>query len=99
MPNAGETQSGRGNQAYFRQLTDTRDILELYTLKSSQQLLHREGDRSGRLLAWILRRKLLRTLVLHLTNPQGGEARTHHDIVTVFRDHLERVYANPVNPD
>ncbi|KAJ1217008.1 hypothetical protein NDU88_004605 [Pleurodeles waltl] len=56
-------------------------------------------DRSGRLLAQILRWKLPGTLVLHLTNPQGGEERTQRDIVTVFRDHLERVYANPGDPE
>ncbi|KAJ1190597.1 hypothetical protein NDU88_007335 [Pleurodeles waltl] len=31
--------------------------------------------------------------------PPGEEVNTQHDIVTVFRDHLERVYQNPVYPD
>ncbi|KAJ1206695.1 hypothetical protein NDU88_002096 [Pleurodeles waltl] len=64
----------------------------------------RSGSRgsSRRLLAWILRFKQLRSLVLHLTNPQWGwwgGVSTQHDIVTVFRDHLEGASENPGDPD
>ncbi|KAJ1215409.1 hypothetical protein NDU88_003018 [Pleurodeles waltl] len=83
----------------LRQVIETRDRLEHYTLKSYQQLLHREGDSSGRLLAWILRREQPCSLVLHLKNPRGREANTQHNIVTVFRDDLEGVYENAGDPD
>ncbi|KAJ1198388.1 hypothetical protein NDU88_002229 [Pleurodeles waltl] len=45
--------------------------LDSYVHKDFKQRLHREGDRSGRLLAWLLRRERPIPLILSLWGPTG----------------------------
>ena len=69
----------------------TRDRLETYTLKTYRQLLHREGDTPGKLLAWIIRKEEARSPVLYLKNVDGEEVRNQINIAETFRRHLQDV--------
>ena len=56
-----------------RRLADVGERLSKFTLKSCRQLLHREGERLGRLLAWIQKRENLTNTILHLRTPSMGD--------------------------
>ena len=49
----------------------TRDRLEKYTIKTYRQLLHREGDALGKLLAWISSGKQVGLLYYDWTQQRG----------------------------
>lgn len=64
--------------------------LEKYTLKSYRQLLYRDGNTSGRLLAWLLRWETPRSPVLDLKGSLRWDVGTRRGIVDAFKAHLER---------
>ncbi|KAJ1117864.1 hypothetical protein NDU88_006060 [Pleurodeles waltl] len=68
------------------EMTDREDVLAAFQ-RGVGQRLNAQGEEAN----------LLRQLIER--NPRGGEATTQHDIVAVFRDHLEGLYENPGDPD
>ncbi|KAJ1084387.1 hypothetical protein NDU88_004536 [Pleurodeles waltl] len=66
--------------------------LDSYVRKDFRQRLHREGDRSGRLLAWQLRREHSIPMILSLWGPAGGRILGQTRVNAHLREHLEAIY-------
>lgn len=81
-------------QSYKAQCTvgEIWDRLDCLVWREYRQLLHREGDRSGRLLAWLLKQELPSPLILMLHRPDGTKAATQAGVNTVLFKHLSNMY-------
>ncbi|KAJ1119341.1 hypothetical protein NDU88_007527 [Pleurodeles waltl] len=69
--------------------------LDSYVHKDFRQLLHHEGDRSGCLLTWLLRRECPIPMILSLRGPAGGRILGQTRVNTHLREHLEELYSSP----
>ncbi|KAJ1079749.1 hypothetical protein NDU88_000003 [Pleurodeles waltl] len=69
--------------------------LASYICKDFQQRLHREGDRSGCLLAWLLRRECPTPIILSLRGPTGDRILGQTRVNVHLREHLEAIYSSP----
>ena len=63
-----------------RRVGEVWDRLDRFIRTDYRQRLHREGDRSGRMLDWLLKRERPPTLIVSLRCPDGSMARTQQDI-------------------
>ncbi|KAJ1210442.1 hypothetical protein NDU88_005806 [Pleurodeles waltl] len=70
--------------------------LDSYVLKDFRQRLHREGDRSGHLLALLLRRQRATPIILSLRGPTGVRILGQTCVNAHLREHLEAIYSSPL---
>ncbi|KAJ1210580.1 hypothetical protein NDU88_005942 [Pleurodeles waltl] len=69
--------------------------LDSYVRKDFRQRLHREGDWSGRLLAWLLRRERPTPMIRSFRGPTGGRILGQTRMNAHLREHLEAIYSSP----
>ncbi|KAJ1152866.1 hypothetical protein NDU88_005640 [Pleurodeles waltl] len=76
-----------------------RKRLDSYVRKDYRQQLHREGDRPGRKLAWLLKCERPLPSFLSLCGLTGGMILGQTWVNLLLQDHLRGVYASPVRAD
>ncbi|KAJ1180122.1 hypothetical protein NDU88_005346 [Pleurodeles waltl] len=69
--------------------------LDSYVCKDFRQRLHCEGDRAGRLLAWLLRCERYTPIILSLQSPTGVRILGQTCMNAHLREHLETNYSSP----
>ncbi|KAJ1108369.1 hypothetical protein NDU88_005745 [Pleurodeles waltl] len=69
--------------------------LDSYVHKDFRQRLHCEGDRSGRLLAWLLQHERPIPMTLSLRGPTGGRILGQTHVNAHLRENLEAIYCSP----
>ncbi|KAJ1201148.1 hypothetical protein NDU88_004963 [Pleurodeles waltl] len=69
--------------------------LDSYVRKDFRQRLHREGDRCGRLLAWLLCCEHSTPVILSLRGPTGDRILGQTCVNASLREHLEAIYSSP----
>ncbi|KAJ1098820.1 hypothetical protein NDU88_003927 [Pleurodeles waltl] len=69
--------------------------LDTYVRKDFRQRLHCEGDRSGCLLAWLLRCECPTPIILSLRGPTGDSILGQTCMNAHLREHLEAIYSSP----
>ncbi|KAJ1150912.1 hypothetical protein NDU88_003699 [Pleurodeles waltl] len=68
--------------------------LDSYVRKDFQQRLHREGDQSGCLLTWLLRRERSTPKILSLWGPTGDRILGQTRVNAHLQEHLETIYSS-----
>ncbi|KAJ1164620.1 hypothetical protein NDU88_005055 [Pleurodeles waltl] len=68
--------------------------LDSYVLTHFRQRLHCEGDRSGRLLAWLLHRERSTPIILSLRGTTGDGILGQTRVNAHLREHLETIYSS-----
>ncbi|KAJ1165450.1 hypothetical protein NDU88_005878 [Pleurodeles waltl] len=69
--------------------------LDSYVRKDFRQRLHREGDWSGGLLAWLLRRERPTPLILSLRGPTGDRILGQTCVNAHLQEHLKAICSSP----
>ncbi|KAJ1154853.1 hypothetical protein NDU88_007596 [Pleurodeles waltl] len=69
--------------------------LDRYVRKDFRHRLHCEGDRAGRLLAWLLRREHPIPLILSLRGPTGDRILGQTWVNAHLSEHLKAIYSSP----
>ncbi|KAJ1194758.1 hypothetical protein NDU88_004044 [Pleurodeles waltl] len=76
-------------------IVDLWDRLENYVRRNCRQRLFREGDRSGRMLAWLLRRERPVPIIQLLCGSSGERILGQLRVNAHLREHLRVIYAAP----
>ncbi|KAJ1118455.1 hypothetical protein NDU88_006646 [Pleurodeles waltl] len=75
------------------------DRLESYVRRNYRQRLYREGDRSGRMLAWLLRQERPVSIIQMLCGPSGELILGQLRVISHLREHLRVIYTAPCSVD
>ena len=76
----------------YRALWETWDTLDKLIRTDYRQSLHREGDQSGRMLTWLLKRECPPPVIRMLRRPDGTSVNMQQTINDILRVHLVQVY-------
>ncbi|KAJ1193835.1 hypothetical protein NDU88_003131 [Pleurodeles waltl] len=71
------------------------DRLDNYVCRNYRQRLYREGDHSGRMLAWLLTQERPIPIIQMLNGPSGETILGQLRVNSHLREHLRAIYATP----
>ena len=81
------------------QYRDIETRLARLDFKQFTAKLYKEGDRSGRLLAWLIREDPARAPIGAIRDPSGQVINSQIDIKTTFAEYYRSLYSEPDPPD
>ncbi|KAJ1151965.1 hypothetical protein NDU88_004744 [Pleurodeles waltl] len=77
-------------------IVELRERLDNYVHRNYRQRLYQEGDRSGRMLAWLLQREHPVPFIQMLCGPSGEKILGQLRVNSHLREHLLAIYAHHV---